>query len=119
MVLIAVWAAGPATVLLCEGVGTLGERLRVQGEKPRDERVVRSRKKMQRDARCYILMQRHLNAEKSAGSPRSSAWADTICPSATVDSEARRARAGSAAERERSSNALGRAGTAAEQHQHP
>ena len=79
------WAAGPAPVRLCEGVGTLGERLRVQGEEPRDERVVRGRKKVQRDGFSQALR---------------SASADTICRSATVDSEALRARA---AERERSS----------------
>mmetsp|Transcript_41414 Transcript_41414/g.86533 ORF Transcript_41414/g.86533 Transcript_41414/m.86533 type:complete len:380 (+) Transcript_41414:508-1647(+) len=49
MVLAAVWAAGPAPVRLCEGVGTLRERLRIQGEEPRDERVVRGREEMQRD----------------------------------------------------------------------
>ena len=38
--LVAVRAARPAPIQLSEGVGTLGERLRVQGEEPRDERVV-------------------------------------------------------------------------------
>ncbi len=56
MELAAVWAARPAPIQLSKGFDTLGERLRVQLEEPKEERVVCSREEIQRDGFAQALL---------------------------------------------------------------